>query len=309
MKYTLFLGINSQVYSKPVNLQIHVGGRFVDTFQLTENLTNKNLKIKLTDKEKSMLGKLRETPVDRHRSQYHWGLDPDWIETEVTVPQFYKVYELDSKDLHGSIEITVTDSDNNYTNGFMTKDSKICIPIVSILPSHLLEDNGYKLMSNAVKLLKGVGKYERRHGVRCTWQLPQDNLPENLYEFYKKAGMRTREPNYPEKGIDHILTKQKRATQSHYYERHHWPLSGLFYAKLETEEHEKNGLRDHRWWIGGNCNLSYPIRQKHRTKYIGSWGQREIGFVFFAHRHVNTLLTTCKHLINIYNEDQRSNYP
>jgi hypothetical protein len=305
MKYTLFLGIEFQAYNKPVDLEIRVGGRFIDTFSIQKNLSSKNFTFKLTDKEKSMLGKMRENVVDRHRSEHHWGLDPDWIEQEVTLPTFYKIYELDDSHINGSVEIHVTNSSNNYTNGFMTKDSKVRVTIASILPSHLLEDEGHKLISTAIKLLKGVGKHERRHGAIVPYELPQVNLPEILKEFYNSPDNPVYKVKHYEKGLDQILTEEKRSSQTDYYGRHCWPLAHLFYVKLESEEHEKNGVRDHRWWIGGNCTIIFPIRQKHKTKYIGSWAQKEIGFIF-ATRPMNALLTACKHLINIYNEDQRS---
>ena len=305
MKYTLFLGIEFQAYKSPANLEVSVGGRFIDTFSLTDDLPSKNTLIQLTAKDKSMLGKLRETPVDRHRSEHHWGLDPDWIELEVSVPTFYKIYQLDDKDLKGSVEISVVNSNNNYTNGFMTKDSRVRISLASLLPSHLLNDNGHALMATTTKLLKGVGKYEHRHGAMCTFDLPHDNPPENLNEYYSYA-LKVRPKQY-EKGIDRILTAEKRLTQSHYYGRHCWPLAGLFYVKRASAKYEKSGVRDHRWWIGGNGTVCFPIRKKHKTKYIGSWGHQEIGFVFAITQFQNSILGACKHLINIYNEDQRSN--
>ena len=84
-----------------------------------------------------------------------------------------------------------------------------------------------------------------------------------------------------------------------------WPCVNEFYVRRQSETFEKNGLRDGSWWIGGDFTVEIPIKTKHRIKYLSSMGAKETGFFMWS--PASLILATCKPLLNIYNEDQRSN--
>jgi len=84
-----------------------------------------------------------------------------------------------------------------------------------------------------------------------------------------------------------------------------WPCVNEFYVRQQSETFEKNGLKTGFWWIGGNFTAEIPIKTKHRIKYLSSISAKETGF--FGWSLESLILATCKPLLNIYNEDQRSN--
>ena len=84
-----------------------------------------------------------------------------------------------------------------------------------------------------------------------------------------------------------------------------WPCVNDFYVRLQDETFGKNGLRTSSWWIGGNFTVEIPIKTKHRIKYLSLSGAKKTGFFEWGDHAL--ILATCKQLLNIYNEDQRSN--
>ena len=87
---------------------------------------------------------------------------------------------------------------------------------------------------------------------------------------------------------------------------HLWPCVNEFYVRRQSETFEKNGSLHYSWWIGGSFTAEIPIKTKHRIRYLVSQGSKEVGF-FDLWSPVSLILATCKQLLNIYNEDQRSN--
>ena len=86
-----------------------------------------------------------------------------------------------------------------------------------------------------------------------------------------------------------------------------WPSALSFYASREEEIYEKSDVRGAEWWIGGNFTAEFIIKTKHRTKYLAL--TKDTKFVGFpaSGRPTNLLLASCSQLLNIYDEDQRSN--
>jgi len=82
-----------------------------------------------------------------------------------------------------------------------------------------------------------------------------------------------------------------------------WPTAESFYARRENEDHEKSEIKDGTWEIGGSFTAEFPIRKKHRVKYLGSLRHKEIGFIFTTSLPL-LFISSCKSLLNIYNEDQ-----
>jgi len=86
---------------------------------------------------------------------------------------------------------------------------------------------------------------------------------------------------------------------------HGWPCVGSFYTKRQNNMHEKDKVLSDQYWIGGSFTAEIPIKTKHRIKYLSSISAKETGF--FGWSLESLILATCKPLLNIYNEDQRSN--
>ena len=82
-----------------------------------------------------------------------------------------------------------------------------------------------------------------------------------------------------------------------------WPNVESYMVQKEVGDPE---LLDKNFWIGGNFEIKIPIRQKHKVKYLGSASGRDHGFVNVCNIDSFTI-GALKPLLNIYNEDQRSN--
>jgi hypothetical protein len=82
-----------------------------------------------------------------------------------------------------------------------------------------------------------------------------------------------------------------------------WPTAESFYARRENEEYEKSEIKDRNWSIGGSFTAEFPIREKHKVKYLGSLRHKEKGFCWCLTSET-LFISTCKSLLNIYNEDQ-----
>ena len=84
-----------------------------------------------------------------------------------------------------------------------------------------------------------------------------------------------------------------------------WPCVGSFYTKRQNNMHKKDRVLTSNWWIGGSFTAEIPIKTKHRIRYLSSMGAKDTGFFMWGLE--SEILATCKPLLNIYNEDQRSN--
>ena len=86
-----------------------------------------------------------------------------------------------------------------------------------------------------------------------------------------------------------------------------WPSAESFYVKYVNDKRNSNGISDQSMWLGGSFTAEFIIRQKHKVKYIGSMRKdKDIG-VLNVYNPETVTLATCRPLLNIYNEDQRSN--
>ena len=87
-----------------------------------------------------------------------------------------------------------------------------------------------------------------------------------------------------------------------FHDIHTWPCVKKYHIRQQSKKFKKNGS----WWIGGSFTAEIPIKTKHRIKYLNSVDDKNIGF-FNVYVPVGLFIATCKQLLNIYNEDQRSN--
>ena len=85
-----------------------------------------------------------------------------------------------------------------------------------------------------------------------------------------------------------------------------WPVAESFYVRRKDEVYEKSEIKDETWTIGGSFKAEFPIGKKHKVKYLRPLRYKKTGFVFTMDPRA-LFISSCKSLLNIYDEDQRSN--
>ena len=246
MKYFLVIGIEFKFFQNPADITIHIGDKFIDTFQLDRDFSTVKNQPNIESKWYKQFG------VEK------WLSRDDGVKDWNKLPVYYKVYEIEDISVQGKLQIKVENSHNDYTNGFMKNSSQIKFPIVSIIEKSLTENRGEKLMERLAKL-------------------------DDAVDEHRKLLYTTSAPEY------------------------RWPTADRFYVQRENEIHEESAFRDNYWWIGGSFTAEFDIKKWQNNKYIGTTSERDWGK---DPRNINTydmFLASGDLLLNIYNEDQRSN--
>jgi len=217
----------------------------------------------------SMVEKTLYKDIDRLR----WIEREDWKEYWASRPKFFKVFTIAEENLTGDLEIKVENADSDFTNGFMKNNSNLKFPIIALFPSALVKNGGGNLMKIFAKFDDAYDKHIKRKGIQLSKTAPM-SADEKKWRANRIVGR--------------------------------WPCVESFYAHREHELFEKSEIRDSVWWIGGSFTAKIPIRTKHKIKYLGCPRGKEYGF--FDLCNINSFtIASVKQLINIYNEDQRSN--
>tara|TARA_R110000803_G_scaffold177425_1_gene239818 strand:- start:172 stop:960 length:789 start_codon:yes stop_codon:yes gene_type:complete len=258
MKYFLVIGIEYKKYVKPANITIHVGDKFIDTFQLDRDYPSAT----------NILPQI-ETQWYNKFGALHWISHADWVKKWINIPSLFKVYEIDGGALKGRMEIKVENANSDFTNGFMKNSSVIKFPIVALFKKDLVENRGEKLM----RIIKKIHDATTKHMIRRDGQDYNDMMDPPLSGFVRPT----------------------------------WPNAESFYVSRENEIYEKSEVKGMHWSIGGSFTAKFMIETKHHMKVFAPAGdRRELGFPNQGNPGV-LILATCKQLLNIYNEDQRSN--
>jgi len=195
----------------------------------------------------------------------------DWIERWNDIPSLFKVYEIDDSVVDGKLIIKVENSNTDYTNGFMKNNSHIKLPIVALFQKKLIKNRGEKLMDMMLKLDDDVD----RHLI----------MNELIY------GVDWRKTN---KGLS-------------YPGKQRWYCADVFYMRRKDEMYEKSGTRNFRWHIGGSFTAEFDITKIHATKYVGPVNDVEWARFPRPASACDYVLGSFEQLLNIYDEDQRSN--
>lgn len=85
-----------------------------------------------------------------------------------------------------------------------------------------------------------------------------------------------------------------------------WPAVSEINVDFEFDQHNKPGLYFINHWLGSNFDVSIDIINKHGMKMLHSAGTPRRG-VWNCNFNRCAILGSMKQLLNIYNEDQRSN--
>lgn len=136
MKYVLGLGLEFRKYKKPCTIQIYSKDKFIDEFVIEKDQPLKNLvdlvkKLKLNDKNKFFID------YYQNRCNKHG----DFFNFTDHIPAKFKIYEIDEDDLQEDIVVKIQNQDNNYNNGFMTKQSSIRLHGVFLIPKEMYSFN------------------------------------------------------------------------------------------------------------------------------------------------------------------------
>jgi len=153
----------------------------------------------------------------------------------------------------------------------MKNNSHIKLPIVALFQKKLIKNRGEKLMDMMMKLDDDVD----RHLI----------MNELIY------GVDWRKTN---KGLS-------------YPGKQRWYCADVFYMRRKDEMYEKSGTRNFRWYIGGSFTAEFDITKIHATKYIGPVNDVEWARFPRSASACDYVLGSFEQLLNIYDEDQRSN--
>ena len=88
--------------------------------------------------------------------------------------------------------------------------------------------------------------------------------------------------------------------------RTQWPCCLSFTTIRENDTYEKNVVKDISTWIGGSFTAKISIKKKFKMLFFSSENAENKGFWCWATPHTLSI-TSAKPLLNIYDEDQRSN--
>jgi hypothetical protein len=247
MKYFLVIGIEYKFFQKPADITIHVGDKFIDTFQLDRDFLTVKTLPHIESKWYEKFG------------TKHWLTRDVWIEEWNRLPVLYKVYEMEDSVLEGKLQIKVVNSYSDYTNGFMKNSSVIKFPIVSIIKKDFTQNRGEKFMERLVQLDDAVDEQRNKSGPKLC-----------MYN-------------------------------------NRWPCAETFNVQRENEIYEQSEFKTNYWWIGGSFTAEFDIKNRQDTKYIGLCRDN---YWMENPRNITTydmFLASGYPLLNIYDEDQRSN--
>lgn len=185
MKYFLVLGLEFKFFKNPANITVHMGDKFIDTFQLDHDH-------KLATDTISHIEKRWYT---KHNKE-HWLTRADWVQQFNDIPTMYKVYELDDSAIQGKLILEVANSNNNFTNGFMTDSSMIRFPITALFNKQLVENRGEHMMEIFAKFHERDMKYPNssRYAENDTiiqrWPMPHSFWVERKNNTFEKSGIK-----------------------------------------------------------------------------------------------------------------------
>lgn len=198
-----------------------------------------------------------------------WLTNTNMVKDWTQLPSLFKVYEIDDHAIEGKLKIKVENSNSDYTNGFMRRSSLIKLDRVSLFKKDLVINRGEKMVKMIHTITGGLAKYLRR------------NVKKDIPETHSAMEHSARLVNT-------------------------WPSAKSFWLSRENDLHGKSSEHDTDWWIGGSFTAELNIETKHHMKMFSHSGtSRELGFYHCGNPHA-LILGTCKKLLNIYDEDQRS---
>tara|TARA_R110001592_G_scaffold108527_1_gene303155 strand:- start:50 stop:865 length:816 start_codon:yes stop_codon:yes gene_type:complete len=267
MEYFLVLGIEYKKYKSPADITIHVGDKFIDTFQLDRDYPcATNI---LQHIEPQLYGKFAKAKWCSNASS---SVSFPWKD----IPSLFRVYKINEHDLKGTLDIKVENANSDYNNGFMKNSSMLKLSVVGVFKKDLVKNRGEKMMKIFSTIAEACHIYQESRGTF------NGSIPKS------KPG----------------------------FGRARWPNAGSFFVSRENGTREKNYIGPHAIWLGGSFTAEFIFDTKYHTKYLGDVKENSKTHKIEVSKHLGFLqqidaydlvLASCTQLLNIYDEDQRSN--
>ena len=250
MKYTLIIGIQYKKFKNPAKITLQIGDRFIDTFDMEKDYLHIN--DTMGQKENHWFEKWNEPFYDcANRAN-----DP-----HNSIPSFYKIYQIEEEYLNDFLDIKIENSNNDYTNSFMKRNSMLKLSIVCLFPRVLANNLGQRLREVCTKI-----------------------------NFVDKGNFKTAEEKW-------------KHNPDYWGNKPTWPIPDSFVEiRNSARTQESREIKGRYDWIGGSFTARFPIRKKHKVKYLGSLRHKEQGFILPAHNETH-FIASYKPLLNIYDED------
>ena len=247
MKYVLFVSFCYKHYKKENYFRIYLDDLLVDEVSLNKDINRVGIEYVIANLEKDSW--LRRDLVKKYKLSN--GTMP------LLTDQLW-LYEIDIKEGHTpKIKLDFNITDNNYTNGFMTKSAMVRLEKVGLIP-----------LDKFLKLQTGF------------WH--------ESWGYYKAKRLRLMEM------MKHDVSR----------EGFKYPTIERFDV-LERGETKNNSREFNNHWIGKDFTATIESFIKHKTLILKPNGERIKGIVRID--PVFLLMTKHKDVINMYNENQRSN--
>ena len=298
MKYTLVVGIEYKKYKKPANIRISTDERLIDDFDLNKDIKSFEDTDQVLDNiDKSHYNNfkyVRKPWVQKGYASrkvykgypfddvFQGPMDPSFVDMQWprdNVPRYFRVYDIDDTHLKNNLKLTVSNSNSDYSNGFMKNSSLIKFPIIALFPKEMTKNNCEKLINIIVKfdsLRAKTTPGARVKAISKVWGNTQ-----NL------------------KNVPLSMISESRVS---------WPVPN-FYKVTHNNKHNASGMIGNDFWVGGSFELELQIKKKHRVRFLCLEGMTTTGMWCNVKREKSYTVASCKQLLNIYNEDQRSYIP
>ena len=257
MKYAFLLSFSYKQY-KDMNgeMTIHLNDRMIDSITLDEDIKLKNVKMVTQDSD----GHKRYHNYIRPEKMFYYEIE----DTELLYP-----------DKDNILKLTVSNDNNNYTNGFMTKTSLLTIDNIFFMPKKLW--NLSKQLSIRSRLEKNFWKDFYSPDVwiqtRPEWKKYIDEakaffkLENDTLEF---EGQTIVAQQYIPLSVE---SKKDRSFMHKYLMQTYGAWPGIvhpldYVITSKTPVHSKIPNFSEGWPIGGSFETSLPISKKHNIYAI-----------------------------------------
>jgi hypothetical protein len=253
MKYVLLLSLSYKKYKdKTSELTVKINDRLIDTIILDQDIGLKQVTMTTRDRE-NVETEHRQLRTDK---VYYYEIEDS---------------EILHEDRENKLSISVKNDNNNYTNGFMTKDSLLSIENIFFLPLALFDIGKIKKIRD--RLWHGFWKEYNYSGVRNTrpdiGRLSKETL-DSMKEFYiteytvidweMKAKMEQKTTEHlQEKWLYYKFHAQKKGL---------WPGIVHPLEYVHTSSNQKILNYSQGCTIGGSFKVSLPISKKHKIYQI-----------------------------------------
>ena len=172
MSYVLGLSLIYDKYKKDAVIRIYADERLVEELVLSENINYKTIIYQPND--------CPFDPKSLYNYDVHGAVDHSSV---LIIPEKLFLFQIKEEFLTHSVRVEIDNNDNNYTNGFMTKNSIIKFHDFFLLPTRFLEEKNYLIN------LKRFDNYEDQ-------KIDHDNyFPFGLTALMAKYPMESKPPD------------------------------------------------------------------------------------------------------------------